>query len=630
MERRKAGGDACVALMVRLVTIALLLTCRLAQGEPPRGVNLAKLDGWDIVLNEGAIPSEVYAAEEFQRHLAQATGHTLPIVRGPEKQAGTPAVHADRPGRHVFIGPGKAMRESNVGFATDGFGEEDLHIMIRDENIAIAGGRPRGTLYGAYTFLEDYLGVRFLTAEHTHVPPVGKWRVVGPVDRSYHPPFEMRWAYYGEVNRNAAFAARLRVNTVGNEPNLGGRARQQLTSHSFAYQIPSSKYGKEHPEYYCLRNGKRLAQGGNDSYDNEPCLTNPDVLRIVTEAVMKEIEVHPEAGNISVSQNDNAQYCQCPNCAAIDEREGTPMGSLLTFVNAVADAVAEKHPNVKVGTLSYWYSRKPPRTIKPRPNVQIQLCSIECCLIHPIDDPNCPKNVKFCDDMRRWGEICDNIYIWNYNTNFSNYLLPCPNLRVIEPNIRYFVANGAKGVFMQAAGNAYGAELSELRAYIISNLLWDPTRNGEELMNEFLELHYGRAAGPIREFIRRVHDRAEASGKHHNCFGRLNDYGLDESDAQAGVKLFTRALSLADTDEIRSRVERASVCAYRAALEPVWYVSSRLADDELVKAMRPLAKSFFALCEKHGVDRAQETGEDIGGAKKRLKVVLGVGEEEAF
>ena len=231
-------------------------------------------------------------------------------------------------------------------------------------------------------------------------------------------------------------------------------------------------------------------------YGNEPCLTNPDVLKIVTEAVLDEIARHPNAANVSVSQNDNNKYCQCPECTAIDQREGTPMGSLLTFVNAVADTVAQKHPDVKVGTLSYWYSRKPPKTIKPRPNVQIQLCSIECCVLHPINDPNCPKNVEFCRDMNEWGKICDQIYIWNYNTNFSNYVLPLPNLRVIAPNVRYFVANHAKGAFMQAAGNANGAELSELRAYLMSQLLWDPSRDGERILDEFIDLHYGRAAGP--------------------------------------------------------------------------------------------------------------------------------------
>jgi len=606
--------------ILQSIWIVLLLLCCPAQAAVPQGVNLADLQDWDIVIPpDGEIPSEVYAAEEFQRHVAIATGHTLPVVKS-----------IDRPDRHVFIGSGKLMRESQLGFGVEDFGPEDLRIVIRDGNIVIAGGRPRGTLYGVYTFLEDYLGVRFLTADHTHVPTVGRWSVVGPIDRFYHPPLEMRWTYYGEINRNPSFAARMRINTVGGDPKLGGRSRQRLINHSFYRQIPSSKYGKEHPEYYCLRRGKRLAEVENDARDNEPCLTHPDVLRIVTESVLAEIKANAERSNFSVSQNDNAKYCQCPKCAAIDKREGTPMGSLLAFVNAVADAVAEKHPEAMVGTLAYWYSRKPPRTIRPRPNVQIQLCSIECCLIHPIDDPNCPKNVAFCRDMKEWGKICDHIFIWNYNTNFHDYLLPCPNLRVIEPNVRYFVANGAKGVFMQAAGNATGAELSELRTYMISNLLWDPSRSGERLMDEFLDLHYGPAAGPIREFIKRVHDRAEASGKHHNCFARLADYGLDETDARAGLDAFAKALSLADTDAIRSRVEKASICTYKAALEPVWHPQRKPLGPEVIQKMRPLARRFFELCDKHGINRHRESGGDIAAARKRLKAAFGIAEGDTF
>ncbi|MBN1443500.1 MAG: DUF4838 domain-containing protein, partial [Planctomycetes bacterium] len=281
----------------------------------------------------------------------------------------------------------------------------------------------------------------------------------------------------------------------------------------------------------------------------------------------------------------------------------------LTFVNAVADEVAKKHPDVRVGTLSYWYTRKPPKSIKPRPNVQIQLCSIECCLIHAIDDPSCPKNVEFCRDMENWGKICSDISIWNYNTNFTNYLLPCPNLRVIEPNVRFFVANEAKGIFMQAAGNAWSAELSDLRNYIICSLIWDPSRSAERLMDEFLALHYGRAAPFIRTYIDTIHDAAEKSGLHRNCFARrAADYGIDESLAPRCLELFAAALAaVGDDDTLRRRVEKASIAAYRLAIDRVWYAAdpALLPPDVLAKT-RPLLRKFLDLCEEHGVDRASE------------------------
>ncbi|MHB0957130.1 MAG: DUF4838 domain-containing protein [Pirellulaceae bacterium] len=608
--------------MGRCVLLGLLavvgFTAGVAAAERT-GVDLAQLSGWDIVIASDASPSEVYAAEEFRRIFAEASGLELPVVTAP-----------DRADRHILIGGSKWLTESNRGFDISAMGAEELRIVIGDNLIAIAGGPPRGTLYGVYTFLEDYVGVRFLTADHTHVPQLSQQAVIGPLERTYAPRLSFRWSYYGETNRSPLVAARLRVNTVGGDIKYGGTTGQSLISHTFGSQIPLAKYGQEHPEYFALREGKRLADGKDDWFETEPCLTHPDVIEIVTAAVLAELKAHPEKENISVSQNDNALHCLCPNCKAIDDREGTPMGTLLEFVNAIADTVAKEHPAVKVGTLSYWYTRKPPLTLKPRPNVQIQLCSIECCMIHPIDDANCEKNVQFCKDMDEWGKLTQNIFIWNYNTNFSNYLLPCPNLRVIEPNIRYFVDHGAKGIFMQAAGNTTGAELSDLRNYVMASLLWDPTRSAAQLVDEFLDLHYGPAAPPIRRFINMYHDHCEQTGIHRNCFGRAVDYAIDETIAAAAMDAFAEARALAETDAEKARVEKASICAYRAAIDPAWDLpGDRPLEASQAEEMRPRVKRLFELCAKFEVPMFSE-GTTIEQAKQRLRANLGLAEGEDF
>ncbi len=126
-----------------------LLVCGTTLAAPPRAVELADLDGWDIVIAEDAIASEQYAAQELQRFVALAVGHTLPIVSS-----------ADREDRHFFVGPSHAMRESALGFSIEACGPEDLRIVVRDDIVVLAGGRPRGTLYAVYTLLEDYFGVR--------------------------------------------------------------------------------------------------------------------------------------------------------------------------------------------------------------------------------------------------------------------------------------------------------------------------------------------------------------------------------------------------------------------------------------------------------------------------------------
>ena len=147
----------------------LVLVHGLAAGSLAQqsGVDLAKLAGWDIVIADDAIPSEIHAAEEFQSFLAQASGIQLPIV-----------TTADRPDRHVLIGASPMLADAGLQVDVAAMGPEQLRIVVRDGLIAIVGGRPRGTLYGVYTFLEDYLGVRFLTADHTHVPRLAPSAVI--------------------------------------------------------------------------------------------------------------------------------------------------------------------------------------------------------------------------------------------------------------------------------------------------------------------------------------------------------------------------------------------------------------------------------------------------------------------
>src|SRR5208337_2061902 len=85
-----------------------------------------------------------------------------------------------------------------------------------------------------------------------------------------------------------------------------------------------------HPEYFSLVGSARRRAGG------QLCLSNADVLRIVTERVLKCMRANPKAMIVSVSQNDWAGYCECPQCRALADEEGSQSGPLLRFVNAVA------------------------------------------------------------------------------------------------------------------------------------------------------------------------------------------------------------------------------------------------------------------------------------------------------
>jgi hypothetical protein len=224
--------------------------------------------------------------------------------------------------------------------------------------------------------------------------------------------------------------------------------------------------------------------------------------------------------------------------------------------------------------------------------------------------------------------MTDNLHVWSYYFNHDRrgFQLPLPNLQWIERDLRAKVALGVKGMFMQAFSSSHGNEFEGLRNYVMSRMMWDPTQNAQQLMDEWLDLHYGPAAPPIRRWLLRLHDRAVASGLHRHCVGgRYDEYGLDESDIQFGLDAVEEAMRLAESDKVRARVEVASIWAYRAAIEPVWYVTpDKHVESDLAAKMHPLAKRFFELCHKHNVRRtASGSYFSMAKAEKRLKDHLG-------
>jgi hypothetical protein len=536
--------------MMRVAWLAGLALLVAAGQAVARSLTPERMAGWSIVCSPSASPAERHAAEEFQAHFRGLAGLTLPI-------------RAEAKTRAVFIGP-DAVAAAGIAPEDGAMGDEELRITVRAGAIGIDGGRPRGTLYGVYEFLEELCGVRFLTFDHTYYPPDGRVRALLPGTRRFKPTFDFRWSYSGETSRRPEFAARLRTNTVSDDPALGGRTGYRLVMHNVANLAPPSVYGATHPEYFALVGGERKL--GPEGGGPQLCLTNPAVLDIVTQAVRAEIRQNPTARNINIAQMDNGNYCTCPACAELDRREGSHAGTMLAFVNAVAERIERDHPDVLLSTFAYWYTRKPPKTLRARRNVLIQLCSIECCDLHAIDDPSCALNRTFCHDMAVWKTRCDQLLIWHYNTNFSCYMLPFPNLKGIGRSVAFFARNNGRGVFMQAAGNGFSTEMSDLRNYVMSRCLWKPGRDSWKEAEEFCRLHYAEAAGPILRYLRGYHRGVEEAGVHPTCFATESALGVTPESARVAYGAFRDAMGLARSDAVRTRVEKASLCAYRAAL----------------------------------------------------------------
>ncbi len=389
---------------------------------------------------------EKKAAEELQHWIKEITAVNLEITTGST-------------GTRVRI-----VSEPQLG-------DEGYRIAVENGNLILAGGTGRGVVNAVYALLEEDLGCRFYTSESIKLPKSDSL-LVRPAERTYIPRLKLRDPFY-KVAFDADWSLRNRTNSpsAAVSEELGGHVDYDgLFVHTHATLLPAATYFKDHPDYFALN-------AAGQRYPAQLCATHPEVARIVTGNVVKILKDNPNTEIVSVSKNDNAgdQICNCERCKAIRAAEGgSDIGCQLVLVNAVAAAVEKEHPKVVIDTLAYLETLQPPKTIRPRKNVAIRLCNdVVGAWSRPFTPAEQCEVAKVID---AWSKIHNRIYIWDYNVNFSHYLAPMPNIDVMAANIRFWVKNNAEGVMLQG-GYQGPAEFDELKAWVTSKLLWDPSRN---------------------------------------------------------------------------------------------------------------------------------------------------------
>ena len=367
--------------------------------------------------------------------------------------------------------------------------------------------------------------------------------VADDLNVSYAPQMISREMYHRDA-QPTVFSARMKGNG-SLTPEYGGAVRIINFVHSFYKYLPPEKYFDAHPDWYSEIDGKRKHEHA------QLCLTNEEMTQELIKNVLETLRKNPDAKMIDVSQNDWHGFCTCEKCKAIDDAEESHAGTLVLMLNKVAEAVEKEFPDVLVESLAYQYTRKPPKTIKPRDNVLIRLCTIECSYIQPLDGE---QNRKFAADMEGWSKLAKYLFIWDYTTNYNDYLGPHPNLRVLAPNVRYFVKHGAIGLFEEGEGD----DFCELKNWLLMRVMWEPNLDAEKLIDEFVRGYYGEAVAPlIKQYWDVLIAQAEKEKIYLGCFGMNSAKWIDLATLNQVTEIMNKAVETAtkvygpDSDELR-------------------------------------------------------------------------------
>lgn len=529
---------------------------------------------YHIVTSHMPYEAEIYAASTLYQYLYKATKAIIPyfsdIERCPRR---TPEIH---------IGPNvRGMQTCVSTLSEDGF-----VIKTRGEDIVIAGKTPRGTVYGVYYFLEKFIHFKCFTKDVESFDSIDTL-VVEDLDICENPAFEYREVYFRSAfDTDFCVKNRLNSNMAYIPKEKGGKMKFFNFHHSFNELVPPEIYYDSHPEYFSLVDGKRLRER------TQLCLTNEGVFQTARKTLRRWIKENPDCKVFSVSQNDWYHYCTCPACQELDERYGSHAGSLLTFVNRLADDIRQEYPDVLLHTFAYQYTKKAPTGIKPADNVIVRLCNIECSWDTPMERQAAEhpdsQAAGFVENITRWGELCKHLYIWDYACNFHNYLLPFPNYRSMPENLRTYQKNHITGV-MEQGNFAYGetSALADLECYLAARLLWNPCQDEKQIIDDFIRGVYGQECYPyIRTYVDLLCDSLE--GNELTLYQNSDAGYITDALVEQAEELFRKALSVVKSEKSKWYLEKEylSVLFMKASRMPLENPERKVLIDRLYQGVK--------------------------------------------
>ena len=441
---------------------------------------------YHIVHSVLSTECERYACMELQKYIYNSTNTLIPVFSDK----------CDKRSKEIIIG---SARNNNIKENINNLSDDAYIIKVIDGNIYITGNTSRSTLYGVYGFLEQFINFRCFTKDCEVYDKLDFISIDEDYELIQDFTFEYREVYFRDAF-DGDFASKnmLNSNLADLSNKHGNKVKWYNFHHSFSDLINPKEYFDTHPEYFSLVDGKRQKE------HTELCLSNPDVFNLCLEKLRSWILNNPECKVFSVAQDEWMGHfikmaCECENCKKIDDENNSQSGSIITFVNKLATSIQEEFPDKLIHTFAYQYSRKTPTKVIPHKNIIVRLCNIECSWAKSIEEsallnPN-GRDGLFLNDLLNWSKITNHLYIWDYAVNFRNYLLPFPNFRTMEKNIKLYKENNVKGILMQ--GNfSYGGKgyFDELKSYVVAKMLRDDSKCLNELINDFCNNYYGKSA----------------------------------------------------------------------------------------------------------------------------------------
>lgn len=470
--------------------------CPIAVNGEPRAV---------IVFKGKAQAGLAEAISELKNYIFQISGAEIEIKQEADSELNSLilSLEPESEPEPCDIPDTQKLRELNI---------EGFVIRVSEGQTWLAGRSELALQHGIYWLLEKW-GCRWLFPGEAGevIPKRPTLTVTKAMETDQQPRFLMRNLWYnwgGWLPEDVQEDFRLW--------NRHNRMEYSLTGYiGHAYNSIVSKRDEklfeEHPEYYRLKNGKRVRGG-------QICTSNPEVRERAVAYAFRFFEKNPDATLVSFSPNDGGGTCQCSECRAI----GNFSTQALTLANYVAVAL-KKNPQTRdkmVGMYAYFITSLPP-SIAAEDNVMAFVATKFNFLPW-----------RFL--VNQWEKKTDIMGIRGYASILPwHWTKPVWRLESLRKKVQFWNESNIIAINIES-GNDWGGW--GLYHYVLARLLWNPDEHVDSIVDDYLQKGFGNSAGDMRNYFSRW----------KGCYSQRKLASASRDIAEA--------LEKAPTEELRNRI----------------------------------------------------------------------------
>ncbi|PYV41199.1 MAG: hypothetical protein DMG06_17875, partial [Acidobacteria bacterium] len=494
-----------------------------------------------------------FAATEIQKYIRSVSEAELPIQENSAAE------------NVIALGP---VQNSKYHLLDEHPGEDGFLVITNGSRIELLGTNPRSELYAAYWFLEKYLGCGWLYPGDDVVPKSENIKLPAAIVEIEKPSFSYRALMLFPYSlarslqdidwmaKNCLNYAHVAVNSSREGPVLGLRLWDKYKSretfipelekrglnlhfggHTYFTWVPPEKYFQEHPEYFSLIGGKRVAKS--------LCISNVDVAKVAAENMIDFVKSNPETDVIDLWITDADDWCECAACRKMEPsarhtiqggKDESKSDSAVQFVNAVANEFGKKYPKILVNFLAYSRVIDAPIRTKPAPNVLVGYAPISRAYnkrgskegyYSPLYDNTDKQNRAYLEEMNKWLNLTKNFYLYDYYTLWQSLgtsrsklhkrlMEFFPIIETMGQDTWYYRYRGISGISTEQF------DWPELNMYAYAHLIWDPNQSVQQIIEGYCRKYYGAAEAPmLSHWLALEQAKGEWKSRSAECLGYI-------------------------------------------------------------------------------------------------------------